>query len=55
VGTAWLECPQCKLVMGHARWPISPDPVWQCACENTLFYIGTDGAYCPMCGKKQEW
>lgn len=54
-GVDWLECPVCRLQMGHSCGPTTPEVRWWCGCGNNLFFINPDGAHCPNCGKRQEW
>lgn len=51
VGTKWMQCPACDLLMGRAMGPVSEEGLhWQCKCGNDLFYIKKDHAYCAVCG-----
>lgn len=56
VGTVWLECPSCGTEKGVFKFHGERSGLhWTCACENQLFYIMEDGAYCPNCGDWQSW
>lgn len=51
VGTIWMECPKCSLIRGRFVNQVERDgDHWVCNCGNDLFYVTSDGAYCPNCG-----
>lgn len=55
--TQFLECPGCGLEKGRFKFAFAKldEPHWHCNCGNELFQITEQGAYCPNCGKDQEW
>jgi len=56
VGTIWLECPECTLDRGRyiAECIRENRLHWSCGCENDLFYLTSEGIYCPNCGEWQQ-
>jgi len=51
VGTVELECPSCRAMKGRYRCEIVPEGVVKtCECGCQMFYITTDGTWCPNCG-----
>jgi len=51
VGTVWLECPACTLLMGRLAGPVDRIGYsWECNCGNELFKITPKEIYCICCG-----
>lgn len=56
VGTTLFECPNCHTHGGMFKFMCAPEaPVWNCPCGNQLFYITTEGHFCPNCGIWQRY
>ena len=53
-GVVDLECPECKTMKGHFKFPFAPPSthLWTCNCSNQLFNATPEGIFCPNCG---EW
>ncbi len=53
LGVPDLECPNCSLMQGKWRNPISPpanELMWLCKCGNDLFFVQPHGITCACCG-----
>ncbi len=55
VGLVYFECPACRTQRGVFARPVERAGLhWRCTCNNELFRICPEGAYCVACGEYQD-
>ena len=56
VGTTWLHCTRCETDKGVWNGIAQPnEPLWECECKCSHFFITELHAYCCHCGLAQAF